>query len=301
MKLEQGLEKYIDFLKYEKNLSLNTINSYKVDILQMIAYLRKLKISNVDQLSLEIFRKFLKFIDNFKYSKSTIIRKYSSFLNFFKFLEENSYIKKNLSQHIIVPKKDKKFFPLMSKDEVISLIDSVVPENDIGKRDKAIIEIIYATGARVSEVENIKIRDINFTGNEIKVIGKGNKQRLVYLNKKAIDCLDKYLDIRENFLQFKGGNKKSDYLFLNKNGSRLSSRSIRKIIKKYLKKSGIKKNITPHSIRHSFASHLLQQGAGIREIQELLGHEDISTTQIYAHLNIKKLKKDYKSFHPRAK
>ncbi|MFO7929553.1 MAG: tyrosine recombinase [Candidatus Humimicrobiaceae bacterium] len=301
MKLKKSLEKYIDFLKYEKNLSLNTIESYENDVLQLINYLNRLNISETEKLNLEDFRKFLKFIDNFNYAKSSLIRKYSSFLNFFKFLEESGYINKSLSQHIRVPKKDKKFFTILSRDEMLALLDSITPDSDTGKRDRAIIEVIYSTGARVSEVENIKVGDINFTAREIKVIGKGNKQRAVYLNSQSIECLDSYLAVRGNFLSFKNGRKENRYLFLNHKGGKLSSRSIRNIVKKYLKEAGIKKNITPHSIRHSFASHLLQGGAGIREIQELLGHEDISTTQIYTHLNIKKLKQDYRNYHPRAK
>jgi site-specific recombinase XerD len=175
------------------------------------------------------------------------------------------------------------------------------PSNDSEIRDRAIIELLYSTGARVSEVEGLKTGEVDLQNREIIVTGKGRKQRLVYLNEAAVFWIKKYLEVRNKLIYTgKGSHTRDSHLFLNRFGKKLSSRSIRTIVKKYVKKAIIGKNITPHSIRHSFATHLLQEGAGIREIQELLGHENISTTQIYSHLNIKKLKKDYKKFHPRA-
>jgi site-specific recombinase XerD len=166
-----------------------------------------------------------------------------------------------------------------------------------------LIEVIYSTGARISEVESMTLKAVNLENNEIEVFGKGRKYRVVYLNQSACNCLKKYLDIRNEFsFSSKTQNyRQCDWLFLNKFGNKLSVRGMRKILKRYLIECGIKKKISPHDIRHSFATHLLQEGAGIREIQELLGHENISTTQIYTHLNLKKLKSDYDKFHPRAK
>ncbi len=301
MSLFNFLELYIKYLKYEKNLSLNSINSYQKDIIQFLNFLKNKKITETAGLNLDIFRDFLKYIDNFHYSNRTIIRKYSSLVNFFRFLERNDYIDFQLTESINVPRKRHRFYSFMSENEAERLFDSFEPQNDFEIRDRAILELLYSTGARVSEAEGLKIGDIDLQGSELIVTGKGRKQRMVYLNQTAAFWLKKYLGIRSRLVS--GGKDKyvnDKHLFLNRFGKRLSSRSMRTIVKKYVKKALIDKNITPHSIRHSFATHLLQEGAGIREIQELLGHESISTTQIYSHLNVKKLKKDYKKFHPRA-
>lgn len=302
MNLEESLKLYIRHIKYEKNLSPNTIRSYNKDINHFIDYIKGLKIENISDLSLDIFRKYLKFLDNFKYSNRTIIRKYSSLINYFKFLEINNYLKGELTQLINPPRKYQRYYSFLSQNELNELLSCIETSDYIGIRNRTLIEVLYSTGARVSEIENINLEDIDFKNSEIKVKGKGNKERIVYLNHNARFWLNKYLNIRDNFrssVNRELSNRESQ-LFLNKFGGRLTARSIRTILKKYLKKAGIKKNISPHDIRHSFATHLLQEGAGIREIQELLGHENISTTQIYTHLNIKKLKKDYRDFHPRA-
>jgi len=301
MNLFNFLELYIKYLKYEKNLSLNSINSYRKDIIQFLNFLKNKKITETAGLNLDIFRDFLKYLDNFHYSNRTIIRKYSSLINFFRFLERNDYIDFQLTESINVPRKRHRFYSFMSENEAERLFDSFEPQNDFEIRDRAILELLYSTGARISEAEGLKIGDIDLGGSELMVTGKGKKQRIVYLNQAAAFWLKKYLEIRSRLVS--GGKDKNindKHLFLNRFGKRLSSRSMRTIVKKYVKKALIDKNITPHSIRHSFATHLLQEGAGIREIQELLGHESISTTQIYSHLNVKKLKKDYKKFHPRA-
>ncbi len=301
MDFDQSVRKYINFLKYEKNLSPHTINSYQKDVEHFLNYLKKLGKADLDNVELSDFRKYIKFLDNFNYSNNSLIRKYSSYANFFKFLEKNGYINKNLSQHILRPKKSQRVFSILSQAETGHLIDSIQEDNDRERRNKAIIELMYSTGARVSELSDIKMEDMDIESSQIKVIGKGNKQRIVYINKKAVYILAKYLEVRKRFLCTARGRKRSAYLFLNKNGGKLSTRSISSIIKKYTNNKLKGKNITPHSLRHSFASHMLQQGANIREIQELLGHENISTTQIYTHLNIRKIKQDYKKYHPRAK
>ncbi len=301
MELFNCLELYIKYLKYEKNLSLNSVNSYRKDILQLLNFLKQRKITSPGELDLGIFREFLKSLDSYDYSNRTIIRKYSSFINFFRFLERNDYISSQLTQAINPPRKRQRFYSFMSVGEMEKLFKSLKAGKNSEIRDRAIIELLYSTGARISEVENVKIDDIDLRNNEIMVTGKGRKQRLVYLNQAAVFWIKEYIEVRDKTTyQSRIYNKKDKHLFLNKFGKKLSSRSIRNIVKKCVKKALIGKNITPHSIRHSFATHLLQEGAGIREVQELLGHENITTTQIYSHLNIRKLKKDYKKFHPRA-
>jgi site-specific recombinase XerD len=303
MDLFDCLKLYIKYLKYEKNLSLNSIDSYNKDILQFLFFLKDSNVKDTDSLNIDSFRGFLKSIDNYDYANATIVRKYSSLINFFKFLERNDFIDFQLTQFINVPKRRLQgLYSYMSEGEAEKLLDNMSPVNDMEIRDRAILELLYSTGARISEVENLKIKDIDIDKREIKVTGKGRKQRFVYLNKTALYWIKEYMEARSRIIQSHRKTGKSDrHFFLNRFGMGLSSRGIRNIVKKHVKKAIINKNITPHSIRHSFATHLLQEGAGIKEIQELLGHENISTTQIYSHLNIKKLKKDYKKFHPRAK
>ncbi|MCJ7666058.1 MAG: tyrosine-type recombinase/integrase [Actinobacteria bacterium] len=304
MKLDGSLELYFKYLRYEKNLTPNSIRSYSEDILQLHRFLYSNNINDTDQMDLASFRNFLKSIDGKKYANRTIIRKYSSYINYFRFLEENKLTGIQLSQFIIVPRKRERLYTFLSKNEIEKLFDSMEIVNILQIRDRLIVELIYSTGARVGEVENIRLADIDSGKREIKVTGKGRKQRIVYINRKALYWLERYLKESRPELSFnkKLGTPTGDlHLLLNSNGGGLSSRSINEIVRKYVRLAGIKKKITPHSIRHSFASHLLQGGAGIREIQELLGHENISTTEIYSHLDIKKIKDDYRRFHPRAK
>jgi len=302
MNIDDSLKVYLKYVKYEKNLSANTVNAYSKDLLHFINYLKNLGISKTSDLSLDAFRKYLKYIDNFKYSNRTIIRKYSSYMNFFRFLEDNQYTNIQLTQLINVPKKHHRFYSFLSQKEIETLLESIKPVNYASIRNRTLIELIYSTGARVSEAAGILLKDVDLKNREISVTGKGRKQRILYLNQSALKWIEIYLKVRDKIVSLKNRDKYAiaDYLFLNKFGKKLSVRSIRTIVKESLKRAGIEKNITPHGIRHTFATHLLQEGAGIREIQELLGHKNISTTQIYTHLNIKKLKRDYDSFHPRA-
>jgi len=302
MNLEDSLEFYNKYLKYEKNLTPNTILAYRNDLLLMMDFFIKNKVCDVSEISLLVFRSFLKFLDKYQYSSRTLLRKFSSYINYFKFLEKNSLISVQLSQAISLPKTEKRFYSFLSETEIKDLLVAIGESNNFEIRDSAIFELFYSTGARISEITGITLGKIDIINNEIEVFGKGRKSRTVYLNRVASDKLNLYLNIRNSFL-FDSKNKtykKNNYLFLNKNGGTLSSRFIRVLLDKYLKKAQINKKISPHGLRHSFASHLLQEGAGIRVVQELLGHENVSTTQIYTHLNLKKLKKDYEKFHPRA-
>jgi site-specific recombinase XerD len=303
MKLKEILSFCIKYLQYEKNLSPNTIESYSKDISQFLKFLENKEIDKPDEINLDIFRQYLKYLDDFKYSNRTLIRKYSSYINFLNFMEDNEYIDKQISQLIIPPKKHHKLYTFLSQTEIRELMDNIDVSSDLGKRNKALIEFIYSTGTRVSEAGNIQLKDLDLEECEVRVLGKGRKIRTVYLNKHAKTWLQKYLDIRQKLLfkRKKDSYEDSGYVFLNRFGNRLTARSIRNILGNCLKEASIGKKVSPHGIRHSFATHLVQEGAGIREIQELLGHENISTTQIYTHLNIRKIKNDYKKYHPRAK
>lgn len=311
MDINKCLNIYIKHIRYEKNLSSNSINSYTRDIVQLIEYLEKINIKNIDDVTLEVFRNFLKFLDKFKYSSRTIIRKYSSINSFLRYCEINDYTKNHLSQYLIPPKKTQRLYTFLSQKEIRALLESIDSSGPLGIRNRAIIEFIYSTGARVSEVEGINTGNIDIPNREAKLFGKGRKERIAYLNKHSVLWLENYLNAKHQIIKTRTRQEnpsapeiKNDLagpLFINCFGKRLSTRGIRDIVKKSIFRAGINKKIGPHSIRHSFATHLLQEGAGIREIQELLGHENISTTQIYTHLNIKKIKEDYNRFHPRAR
>ena len=302
MNLEDSLEFYNKYLKYEKNLTPNTILAYRNDLLLMMDFFIKNNVCDVSEITLLVFRSFLKFLDKYQYNSRTLVRKFSSYINYFKFLEKNSLISIQLSGAISLPRTEKRFYSFLSESEVKILLDSIGEGSNFEIRDRAVFELLYSTGARISEIAGIALSKIDIENNEIEVFGKGRKSRTVYLNNTASDKLKMYLNIRNSFL-FDSKNKtykNNNYLFLNRNGGNLSVRFIRVLLDKYLKKAQINKKISPHGLRHSFASHLLQEGAGIRVVQELLGHENVSTTQIYTHLNLKKLKKDYEKFHPRA-
>ena len=302
MNLEESIELYSKYIRYERNLTPNTILSYRNDLLLMIEFFIKNDVNDPGKITLALFRDFLKFLDRYKYGSRTMIRKFSSYVNYFKFLEKNSLIKIQLSQAITVPKSEKRFYSFLSEKEMDDLLNTIGSNSNFEIRDSAIFEMFYSTGARISEIAGITLSKIDLKNKEVEVFGKGRKTRKVYLNDTAAQKLKEYLNIRNTFL-FDSKNKayrNNDFLFLNKNGTNLSSRFIRVLLDKYLRKAQINKKISPHGIRHSFASHLLQEGAGIRVVQELLGHENVSTTQIYTHLNLKKLKKDYEKFHPRA-
>src|SRR4030066_1555745 len=225
MSLFKFLELYIKYLKYEKNLSLNSINSYRKDIIQFLNFLKNKKITETTGLNLDVFRDFLKYLDNFHYSNRTIIRKYSSLINFFRFLERNDYIDFQLTESINVPRKRHRFYSFMSENEAERLFDSFEPQNDLEIRDRAILELLYSTGARISEVEGLKTGEVDLQNSEVVVTGKGRKQRLVYLNQAAVSWIKKYLEIRSKLVYpEKGRYKRDKHLFLNKFGKRLSSR-----------------------------------------------------------------------------
>jgi len=301
LKITKALESYIKHIRFEKNLSDNTISSYKKDIIQFKNYINKKGLENIEGLDVSHIRSFFKFIDNFNYSSRTIARKFSSIKNFLNYLEKNEITNKQLTHLLIGPKTKNGLYDYLTNQETERLLNSIRPVDFLTLRDKTILEVFYSTGARISEVQDIRLKNIDIKEREILIKGKGRKERIIYLSDTALNCLKKYLKTRQEYIRSKSKKEDCNHLFINKFAQSISSRSLRNIVKKGIKASGINKNIKPHDIRHSFATHLIQKGAGIREIQELLGHENISSTQIYTHLDIKKLKDDYKKAHPRDK
>lgn len=288
------LEKYLKYLKYQKNYSDFTICSYENDILEFLSFLKEhnLDILNIDYTNTKIF---LKELNNKKNKTSTLSRKISSLRSFYNFLINNNYLDNNPFILVKLPKKEKHLPRFFQYNELEQLLSIPNLNTALGQRDKAILEVLYASGIRVSELINIKITDIN--GEEIKVFGKGSKERIVMIGDYARDSLDLYLNNGYKILN----KKNNSYLFLNSNGEKLTTRGIRYILDKIIKQTSLDKKISPHMLRHTFATHLLNEGCDLLSVQELLGHENLSTTAIYTHITTDYLKNVYYKAHPRAK
>ena len=292
MKMKQLLKKFLDYLSLQKNCSSNTLRGYRRDIFQFINFLKKNKINSFKSISYQDLLSYLGYLRNCGYSETTIGRKVASLKSFFKFLSARKIIKSNPVALLSSPKKPDRLPDFLTLEEVEKILNIPSEKNWQSLRDKAILELLYSTGIRVGELTSLKIGDIDFFQELIKVKGKGKKERIVPIGRYALKALIEYIERRPN--------KKEKNVFLNKYGKPLSERSVERIIDKFSKKAGIGKKITPHTFRHTFATHMLDRGADLRTVQELLGHERITTTQIYTHLTVEKLKEFYNKTHPRA-
>ena len=291
------LNDYLEHLKYEKNYSDYTIENYKHDIIEYLEYLNSenLKFKDIEYSDIRFFLMYLK--DTKKDNNTSINRKLSSLRGFYKYLANNNIVKTNVFGLVNGPKKSKKlprYFEYNELEELFNVPDTRTP---LGQRDSLILEMLYATGVRVGELVNIKVNDIDLGRRNIIILGKGNKERYVTYGEYCEDILNTYLNNGRVILN----QKQSDYLFLNNNGGRLTDRGVRFILDKLIQKTSINKNISPHMIRHSFATHLLNEGCDLLTVQKLLGHESIKATQIYTHVTTDRLKEVYYHSFPRAK
>lgn len=294
------IQDFSAYLRLERGLSLNTASSYCSDIELLWRFISDkettIDAKSLDNLDRDVLHSFLSFKESEGISKRTQARMVSSIKAFYNFLEEDSIINQNPSELIETP-KIKKYLPtVLSVNEVEKVISVIDLSSDEGHRNKAIIEILYSCGLRVSELVNLKISDLHFDQGFIRVIGKGDKQRLVPVGDPAIEAVKFYMDKRVNLPVYY---KNSDYLFLNRRGKKLSREMIFIIVKKEAKHAGITKQISPHTFRHSFATHLVEGGADLRVVQQMLGHESILTTEIYTHIDSEKWMKSILSHHPR--
>jgi tyrosine recombinase XerC len=285
---DRYIDKFMNYLKIEKNSSEHTVINYTEDLKGFSSFLGGKPIEEVDYLTV---RKYLASLRSGEYQKKTIARKLSSLRSFFKFLYKEGYLKANPISTISTPKIDKKLPVFLDMKSVARLIESPDIRDVYGLRDRAIMEILYSSGMRVSELVGLNIDKVDLIGGIAKVMGKGKKERICPIGEKASGSLRDYLKKRP---------RKNNALFLNRAGGRLSDRSVRRIIDKYIRKISYKEKISPHTFRHSFATHLLERGADLRSVQELLGHKNLSTTQIYTHITAEKLKSVYDRTHPRA-
>lgn len=295
MDFDRYVENFLIYLDSQKNYSKLTLDSYNEDLKFFKDYLT-IEHIKFNDINYDEIKNFYIYLESKKYSKSTISRHISALRSFYKYLAFNKIIKTNPFSLATLPKKDKLLPKFLYYNELEEMFDAIDMETSIGKRNRCILEILYATGLRVSELVNIKLSDINYDDMSIKVLGKGNKERIVYFGSYAKEYLDTY--IKNGRYEFLKG-KTSDYLFINNKGTNLSTRSVEMIIKDIIKKTSIKSNITPHTIRHTFATHLLNEGCDILSVQELLGHESLKATQVYTHITNDELKNIYLNCHPR--
>ncbi len=291
---DKYLREFLDYLQYERNYSSHTILSYKEDLILFLTYLEKEK-KTLLELDYSFIRKYLKVLYEKNLSNKTIARKVSSLRSFCKFLQKENYLKKNPMVLISNPKIEKKlpnFLYETDLEEILSIPDSNTP---LGIRNHLILELLYSTGIRVGELVQIKLNDIS--KGRIKILGKGNKERYVLYGIYLEKILNKYIEkARPKLLK-----NQTDYLLLNKNGGALTDRGVRLVLDSIMKQSSVERKISPHVLRHTFATHMLDNGADIKVVQELLGHESIATTQIYTHLSNERLRQVYLTTHPRAK
>ncbi len=285
---ERYIEKFLDYLEIEKNYSPYTLLNYQKDLLEF----RQFSNPDVSKINYFALRKFLSYLSSRNLSKRTISRKISTLKSFFKFMVREGYIKNSPAAVLVYPRLEKKLPEFLTEQEIRYLLDSIPQDTELHLRDKAVFEFLYTSGIRVSELITLTLADVDLISGMVKVKGKGKKERLVPLGEPAQKALRDYISSRR---------PQDRHLILNRFGKKISAVGVRKIINKWAKIFHLKKRISPHTFRHSFATHLLNRGADLRSVQELLGHSSISTTQVYTHLTTGRLKNVYRKAHPRAK
>lgn len=294
MGMDNLLDQFINYIRVERGLSNNTVEAYSRDLLLFFQFLKERELSPV-KVSQDDLREYVSTLGT-GLSARSVARNISAIKTFFRFLVSEGKIKSSPARLLETPRLSMRLPGPLSQQEVERLLSQPDSNSPKGQRDHAMFEILYATGLRVSELVNLKISNINLEAGYIRTVGKGSKERIVPIGDKAIEAVKEYLSIGR-FQVIKGRN--SPYIFLNPRGRPMTRQGFWKIIKKYGKEAGIKQNITPHSIRHSFATHLLEAGADLRSVQVMLGHADISTTQIYTHVTRERLKELHEKCHPR--
>lgn len=297
--MKAQLQLFMNYLSVERGLSRNTLESYERDLTHFLDFAAAQGISEVEGISKHHISRYLLQLRTQGKAVATVTRSMVSIRSFFQFLVRERAILQDPSIHMETPKQEKKLPKVMSIEEVERLLEAPQTSTPAGSRDKAMLEVLYATGIRVSELISLDMEHLNIPMGFIRCIGKGSKERIIPIGRIASDALLAYIDqMRGKFV--KDGTQESG-LFLNQQGTRLTRQGFWKIIKKYAKEAHILKEITPHTLRHSFATHLLENGADLRAVQEMLGHADISTTQIYTHVTKARMKEVYDQAHPRAK
>lgn len=293
--MNNEIGKFLKYLKEEKRYPMTTIQSYERDLDNYKLFLDEFKIDYL-KVNKDDVRKYLKILDERKVKNSTVSRYLSALRHFYAYLLLNGKVNNNVFKLIKNPKKEKKLPNFLQGNELEDIFMAIDVETNLGLRNRLIMELLYATGVRLSELDNIKVSDINLSDKEIRVLGKGSKERIVYFGEYALFFLEKYLKgAREELLN----GKENEYLLLNNRGEHLTSRGIEQIVDKVVMEAAIKHNVSPHVLRHTFATDLLNNGADLKSVQELLGHSSLSTTQIYTHITNERLRSVYLKSFPR--
>lgn len=296
--MKEQIEEYLHYLTIERGLSSNTKQSYARDLMQYYHFLAERTITQWQNVDRYLVLDFLEMMQKNGKSTATVTRMISSLRRFHQFLRQERVTDHDPMQHIDTPKKQQKLPDTLSLEEVERLIQTPDTKTLLGIRDRALLEVMYATGLRVSEVINLRLSDVHLNMALLQTMGKGEKERIVPLGDLAIDWIERYLDEARPLLV--GKHPDETALFVNHHGKQLSRQGVWKNLKQIVREAGIFKTVTPHTLRHSFATHLLENGADLRTVQELLGHADISTTQIYTHITKKRMTEVYKQYFPRA-
>ncbi len=295
--MQEVFNRYLNYLEAERNVSPYTVRNYKADLLDYFGFLRLKKIDSLTSVDKHVLRDYLQHLMEQGTVKASIARKLSAIRSFYRYLLREHMIAASPVAETSSPKLDKRLPSFLTTDEVTRLLESPDLSLPKGRRDRAILELLYAAGLRVSELARLNIEQVNLSTREIRVWGKGAKERMVLMGEPAADALSAYLKQGRPEL---AGEKKTGAVFLNRDGGRLTERSVQYILQEYASRAGIGKRVHPHMLRHTFATHMLDGGADLRVVQHLLGHADLSTTQIYTHISKQRAKKVYLAAHPLA-
>lgn len=298
--MDQALADFLRHLGLERNASAYTVKSYREDLTQAVAFFREKAGTGVrpDQLSTRLLRAFLAWLHDQGYARTTISRRIAAVRSWCRFLCRQGTLSANPADGLRGPKLDRRLPHFLNKEDVDRLLATPPAETALGLRDRAILETLYSAGLRVGELVGLELNDLDLAEDVATVRGKGKRERLALIGEAARRAIDQWLTARAALLD--GIGRRSEAVFLNKTGTRLSTRSVGRLLVKYLRQTGLDPRTTPHTLRHTFATHLLDAGADIRGVQELLGHKNLTTTQIYTHVSTQRLQDSYRKAHPRA-
>ena len=295
--MQELLNKFVNYLEAERNVSPHTVRNYTADLMGFFQFLRGEDIGSLKEVDRHILRDYLSHLIEQGFAKPSIARKLSAIRSFYRYLLREGMISASPVANISSPKLDRRLPAFLTQEEMVKLLQAPDLSTPQGQRDRALIELLYASGLRVSELVSLELGQVDLDTREIRVWGKGSKERVVLMGKPAAAAITSYINRGRKILP---GKRKGNALFLNRFGERLMGRGVQRILGKYAAKAGIDKPVHPHTLRHSFATHMLDGGADLRVVQELLGHADLSSTQIYTHVTKGQAKKIYLSAHPMA-
>ncbi|MCG8608572.1 site-specific tyrosine recombinase XerD [bacterium] len=297
--MEDYLTEFLNFLHIEKNASNNTIYSYQNDLRRYLSYLDQRDVADLSQVGPSVILELITLLREMGFASTSVSRNLSAIKMFHRFLVLENYVDNDATASLRSPKQPKNLPEVLDQAEVESILNQPDPEDPKGVRDKAMLEVLYATGMRVSELISMKGSDLYFAQGFVRVFGKGSKERIVPIGEQAVEATEYYLRQVRPLIRKRG--KSHGFLFLNWRGTLLSRMGFWKILRNYVNMSGVDKHVSPHTLRHSFATHMIEGGADLRAVQEMLGHADLSSTQIYTHLDREYLKEVHRNFHPREK